>query len=143
MYSFKDFLVANPGMEEDEFLAYINQKYKKTYEALTPKQRMKMKIAFKKNKAKIALGRKKAAKKLASPDQLKKRAEKQARNLLLKKILKDRSKDDLSFAQKQEIEKKLDKKKGAIKKIAKKLLPVVKAKDRAKLQKGQPSKNDN
>jgi len=143
MYSFKDFLVANPGMEEDEFLAYINQKYKKTYEALTPKQRMKMKIAFKKNKAKIALGRKKAAKKLASPDQLKKRAEKQARNLLLKKILKDRSKDDLSFAQKQEIEKKLDKKKAAIKKIAKKLLPVVKAKDRAKLQKGQPSKNDN
>lgn len=143
MYSFKDFLVANPGMEEDEFLAYINQKYKKTYEALTPKQRMKMKIAFKKNKAKIALGRKKAAKKLASPDQLKKRAEKQARNLLLKKILKDRSKDDLSFAQKQEIEKKLDKKKGAIKKIAKKLLPVVKAKDRAKLQKGKPSKDDN
>lgn len=143
MYSFKDFLVANPGMEEDEFLAYINQKYKKTYEALTPKQRMKMKIAFKKNKAKIALGRKKAAKKLASPDQLKKRAEKQARNLLLKKILKDRSKDDLSFAQKQEIEKKLDKKKGAIKKIAKKLLPTVKAKDRAKLQKGQPSKDDN
>lgn len=130
-------------MEEDEFLAYINQKYKKTYEALTPKQRMKMKIAFKKNKAKIALGRKKAAKKLASPDQLKKRAEKQARNLLLKKILKDRSKDDLSFAQKQEIEKKLDKKKGAIKKIAKKLLPTVKAKDRAKLQKGQPSKDDN
>lgn len=143
MYSFKDFLVANPGMEEDEFLAYINQKYKKTYEALTPKQRMKMKIAFKKNKAKIALGRKKAAKKLASPDQLKKRAEKQARNLLLKKILKDRSKDDLSFAQKQEIEKKLDKKKGAIKKIAKKLLPSVKAKDRAKLQQGQPSKDDN
>ena len=143
MYSFKDFLVANPGMEEDEFLAYINQKYKKTYEALTPKQRMKMKIAFKKNKAKIALGRKKAAKKLASPDQLKKRAEKQARNLLLKKILKDRSKDDLSFAQKQEIEKKLDKKKAAIKKIAKKLLPTVKAKDRAKLQQGQPSKNDN
>ena len=143
MYSFKDFLVANPGMEEDEFLAYINQKYKKTYEALTPKQRMKMKIAFKKNKAKIALGRKKAAKKLASPDQLKKRAEKQARNLLLKKILKDRSKDDLSFAHKQEIEKKLDKKKGAIKKIAKKLLPTVKAKDRAKLQKGQPSKDDN
>ena len=47
--------------------------------------RMKMKAAMRKNKAKIALGRKKAAKKLASPEQLKKRAEKQAKNILIKK----------------------------------------------------------
>lgn len=112
------------------------------FEALTAKQRMKMKIAMKKNKAKIALGRKKAAKKLASPDQLKKRSEKAARQLLLKKILKDRGKEDLSFSQRQEIEKKLDKKKAAIKKIAKKLLPTIKAKDRSKLKKGDGEKDD-
>jgi len=110
-------------------------------EALTPAQRMKAKINFKKNKAKIAIGRKKAAKKLASPDQLKSRAEKAARKVLIKKMLKDRSKDDLSFAQKTEIEKKLAKKKGAIKKIAKKLLPKIKAADRAK-KKGNAEKND-
>ena len=110
-------------------------------EALTPAQRMKAKVNFKKNKAKIMLGRKKAAKKLASPDQLKSRAEKAARNLLLKKILKNRGKEDLSFAQKTEIEKKLAKKKGAIKKIAKKLLPKIKAADRAK-KKGNAGKND-
>jgi hypothetical protein len=96
--------------------------------------RMKMKAAFRKNKAKIALGKKKASKKLASPEKLKQRAEKQAREILIKKILKNKSKSDLSFAGRQGIEKKLDKKKAAIKKIAKKLLPQVKAKDRAKLK---------
>jgi adenylate kinase len=101
-------------------------------EALSMQQRMKAKINFKKNKAKIMLGRKKAAKKLASPEKLKARAIKQARSLLLKKMLKTRSKDDLSFAGKQAIEKKLAKKTAAIKKIAKKLVPQVKAADRAK-----------
>jgi hypothetical protein len=99
--------------------------------------RMKMKAAMRKNKAKIALGRKKAAKKLASPEQLKKRAEKQAKNILIKKMLKDKSKGDLGMGARKEIEKKLAKKKGAIAKIAKKLLPMVKAKDRAKLKKNK------
>jgi len=110
-------------------------------EALTNQQRMKAKINFRKNKAKIALGKKKAAKKLASPEKLKSRAEKQARNILIKKILKNKDKGDLSFAGRKEIEKKLAKKKGAIKKIAKKLLPKVKAADRAK-KKGNAGKND-
>jgi|TARA_R110000737_G_scaffold51506_3_gene72876 hypothetical protein len=103
-------------------------------EAASAKTRMKMKIAMKKNKAKIAIGRKKAAKKLASPEKLKSKAEKQARGLMLKKILKDRDKSDLSFSARQGVEKQLDKKKGAIKKLAKKLLPKVKAQDRAKLK---------
>jgi len=103
-------------------------------EAMSLQHRMKMKAAFRKNKAKIALGKKKAAKKLASPEKLKQRAEKQAREILIKKLLKNKSKNDLSFAGRQSIEKKLDKKKAAIKKIAKKLLPQVKAKDRAKLK---------
>jgi len=105
-------------------------------EALTQQQRMKAKQNFKKNRAKIMLGRKKAAKKLASPEKLKARAIKQARSLLLKKILKTKSKDDLSFASKQGVEKKLAKKTAAIKKIAKKLLPKVKAADRAKIAGG-------
>jgi hypothetical protein len=103
-------------------------------EAMSLQHRMKMKAAFRKNKAKIMLGRKKAAKKLASPEKLKKRAEKAARQILIKKILKQRSKDDLSFAGRASIEKKLASKKGAIKKIAKKLLPQIKAKDKAKLK---------
>jgi len=111
------------------------QNFKEFTEALTAAQRAKAKATFRKNKAKIALGRKKAAKKLASKEQLQSRAEKAARTLLIKKILKDKSKDQLSFSQRADLEKKLAKKKAAIKKIAKKLLPQIKAADRAKLKK--------
>lgn len=103
-------------------------------EAMTMAQRMKMKQAFKRNRAKIMLGRKKAAKKIASPEKLKIRANKQARDILIKKILKDKSKADLSFSGRQALEKKIDKKKAAIAKIAKKLLPGIRLKDRDKLK---------
>lgn len=111
------------------------KEFHQTDEAMSMATRMKMKAAFRKNKAKIALGRKKAAKKLASPEQLKKRAEKQARNLIIKKILKDKGKADLSFAARSDLEKKVAKKKGKIMKLAKKLLPQVKKADKAKLRK--------
>ena len=109
-------------------------------EAFTMQQRIKAKATFKKNKSKIELGRKKAAKKLASPEKLKARAEKQARNMIAKKILKDKDKDDLGFAGRQGLEKQLDKKKGAIHKLATKLLPSIKVADREKLRK---NKEDN
>lgn len=117
MYSFKDYLVETDGDVD---------------EAMTNMQRQKAKQTFRKNKAKIALGKKKAAKKIASPEQLQKRADKAARNILIKKITKDKDKSDLSFAQRSNIEKQLDKKKAAIKKIAKKLLPKLRIADREK-----------
>lgn len=111
------------------------KEFHQTDEAMSMATRMKMKAAFRKNKAKIALGRKKAAKKLASPEQLKARSVKQARNLIIKKILKDKGKADLSFAARSDLEKKVAKKKGKIMKLAKKLLPQVKKADKAKLRK--------
>lgn len=109
-------------------------------EAFTMQQRIKAKATFKKNKSKIELGRKKAAKKLASPEKLKARAVKQARNMIAKKILKDKDKDDLGFSGRQGLEKQLDKKKGAINKLATKLLPSIKVADRERLRK---NKEDN
>ena len=149
MYSFKDFLTVDYTGTGDEMLAKFAKRRKTddtsgdltasndptVGEAATMAQRQKMKAAFRKNKAKIALGRKKAARKLADKETLKKRAEKQARNILVKKLTKDKSKDELSYGQRQSIEKQLDKKKAAIKKIAKKLLPKVKQADREKLKK--------
>lgn len=111
------------------------KEFHQTDEAMSMATRMKMKAAFRKNKAKIALGRKKAAKKLASPEQLKARSVKQARNLIIKKILKDKGKADLSFAARSDLEKKVARKKGKIMKLAKKLLPQVKKADKAKLRK--------
>ena len=111
------------------------KEFLQTDEALSMATRMKMKAAFRKNKAKIAIGRKKAAKKLASPEKLKSRAVKQARNLIIKKILKGRDKSELSFAARGDLEKKVSKKKGKIMKLAKNLLPAVKKADKAKLRK--------
>lgn len=104
-------------------------------EALTMQQRQKRKASFRKNKAKIMLARKKSAKKLASPEKLKQRANVAARKLIMKKILKNKDKSDLSFAARADLEKKVSKKAGAIKRIAKKLLPSIKKADRAKLKK--------
>lgn len=152
MYSFKDFLTVDYTGTGDEMLAKFAKRRKTddtsgdlaaSYdpavdEALTQAQRQKMKIAMRKNKAKIRLGQKKARNKLASKEKLQKRAEKQARNILVKKITKDKEKGDLSYAARANIEKQLDKKKGAIKRIAKKLLPQVKKADRSKLKAKNP-----
>ena len=69
-----------------------------TDEALTIQQRMAASRRMKKLANKIKIGKKKAAKKIASMDKLKKRANKQARELLLKKLTKGKGKGDLSMA---------------------------------------------
>lgn len=118
MKSFKDFL------EEEE----LNE-----VDSLAT--RMKKRAAFRKNKAKILMKRKRAMKKAQmNPEKLKTKAEKQARNILIKRILKDKSKADLSLGGKAELEKRLEKKKSFIKKLAKRLLPSVKAKELEKTQ---------
>lgn len=94
-------------------------------EALTLPQRMKLARSLKKNKAKIAMGRKRAARRVANIDTLKKRAAKQARMTIFKKITKGVDKGELSMARRASIEKRLDKMKPKIQKLAKKILPKV------------------
>jgi hypothetical protein len=101
-------------------------------EALNLQQRLARKRSFAKNKAKIALGRARAARKVASMDVLKKRAIKSARKKVALKLTKGTPINELPFARKVEIEKKLEKKKGAIQKIAKKLLPTIRKKEMEK-----------
>ena len=103
-------------------------------EVLTIQQRMKRKQVMRRNKAKIAMGRKRAARKMASAEVLKGRAQKQARNMIVKKILKTRNKADLSYGSRAALEKMVAKRRGAIDRIARKLLPKVRQKDRTKLQ---------
>ena len=116
------------------FKSYIPVHEEALQEVLSIQQRMKKKQAMRRNKAKIAIGRKRAARKMASADVLKRRAQKQARNLIVKKILKNRSKSDLSYGSRAALEKMVAKRKGAIDRIARKLLPKVRQKDRTKLQ---------
>lgn len=95
-------------------------------EALNFAARQSLKRAIRKNKGKIKIGRERAARKIASPEKLKMRAQKQARKSIEKKILKDKSKEELSFQQRGELEKRIDKRKAVINQLAKKLLPKIK-----------------
>ena len=104
-------------------------------EALNMQQRMARKKLAIKNKAKMALGRKRAARKVASMDVLKKRAVKAARNKIALKITKGIPVAQLSMSRKMDIEKKLAKKGAVIQKVAKKLLPTIRKKEMAKKQK--------
>ena len=104
-------------------------------EALTIAQRKKKSRIMKAKGKIIARKRKISMKKKASPEKILKRAQKQARDMLAKKILKDRSKADLSISGKENLEKKLDKKKVLIKRIAKKLIPKIKKAESERLKK--------
>lgn len=126
---FKDFVSVDYTQDGDDQVAYNAKKRKKHDEALDMTQRLARKRSFKKNKAKIALGRKRAAKRTATMDVLKKRAQKQARTLVMKKLTKGIPKDELSLPRRQEIEKRLDKMKPKIDKIAKRLIPQVRKKE--------------
>jgi hypothetical protein len=83
----------------------------------------------------IARKRKIAMKRKASPEKLKTRAVKKARDIITKKILKDKSKSSLSIAGKEKLEKKLNKKKAVIARIAKKLLPKVRSAEAERIKK--------
>tara|TARA_Y100001936_G_scaffold240767_1_gene275681 strand:- start:2963 stop:3430 length:468 start_codon:yes stop_codon:yes gene_type:complete len=104
-------------------------------EALDLKARAKRKQMMKAKGKAIAKKRARAMKKKASPEKLKKRAQKTARDIITNKILGGKSKSDLSFGTRQSLEIKVDKKKAVIKKIAKKLLPQIKKKEAERLKK--------
>ena len=104
-------------------------------EVMSKMVRMKRARMMKVKGKQIARKRKIAMKRKANPEKLKKRAMKKARDIVAKKILKDRSKSDLSISGKENLEKKLNKKKGIIAKIAKRILPNVRKAENERLAK--------
>ena len=102
---------------------------------LTPSQRRARGRIMKRLAPKIARKKAIALKKKASPEKLAIRANKAAKEIVRNKILKDKSYKDLEPAQKVNIDKKVEKKKAAIGKIAKKILPRIKKQEVERLQK--------
>ena len=96
-------------------------------EALTLQQRMKRGRLMKRLKARIKIGRDRARRKMANKKTLEKRAMRQARNQIAKKLTRGIPKRELTFARKQEIEKRLDKPalKSRIQRIAKRIFKDV------------------
>lgn len=100
-------------------------------EALSVAARLKKARDIRRNKAKIALGRARAARRFASQDVLKKRARKSAYKTFYKKLIKNIPRDKLSPQRKAEIEKRLNSPafKGRIEKMAKKMIKDVRKKE--------------
>lgn len=107
---------------------------KELEEVLDIQTRMKMKQSMRRNKAKIAMGRRRAARRIAGTEKLKKRAQRQARKAVMDKILKDRSKDELSYGARANIEKQVNRRATVIARMAKKLLPKVRQAERSKMK---------
>ena len=136
---FKDFLSVDlmPGATDQE---KSNAKKRKTYdesqnednveleaEALNMQTRRKRGMDMRKNKNKLAISRKRAMNRVANPERIKKRAKKQAMRDIYKKLTKGVSKDKLTPAKKAELEKRVAKMKPRVNRMAKKLMPTVRA----------------
>jgi len=109
-------------------------------EALTPAQRLKRSRVMKQKSKIIQRKRVIAMKKRAPSEVIQKRALKKARDILTKKILNNKSKSELGYGELENLEKKLGKKKAVIKKIAKKMLPVLKQAEKDRIEKLRSSK---
>lgn len=144
---FKDFLNVDyaPGMPDevkrnakkrkmDTPTGNTGESVEQPTEALTPTQRRARARMFKKYKQRIKIGQERAKRRIASPEKLKKRARKQARMVVLNKLVKDVKKGDMTYAKRQELEKRLDSPtyKKQIDRIAKKMLPKVRKDELAK-----------
>ena len=113
-------------------------------ELLSKAARMKRSRVLRAKGKQIARKRKLALKRKATPEKLKARAMKKARELIAKRILKDRKKGELSLAGKEALEKKLSTKKAVIKRIAKRILPKVRSAEAERLKKrGEKNETNN
>ena len=117
-----------------------NHRKKLMDEALTPAQRLKRSRVMKQKSKIIQRKRAIAMKKRAPSEVIQKRALKKARDILTKKILNNKSKSELGYGELENLEKKLGKKKAVIKKIAKKMLPVLKQAEKDRIEKLRSSK---
>ena len=137
MYSFKELMVMPVEAGEDEYLKYRAMKRRKhmyeeteveeesTDEALSLAARRKRSRDMRKNKNKLKVARSRAMKRVANPERIKKRARKQAINMIYKKLTKGMSRSDLTAAKKAELEKRIQKMKPRVNRLTRKILPQV------------------
>ena len=135
LLSFKDMYTAKYRPGEDELVNYRAYRRKRISEdtneevdeALNVGQRMKRSRIMKRMKARIKVGRDRAKRKMADQKKLKRRAMRKARDKIVRRITKDIPKKDLTYARKQEIEKRLDKPqfKARIQRLAKRMYPSI------------------
>jgi len=133
---FKDFLAVDYTPGEDPQVSRNAAKRKKSLDRGVNDEVEKEELSFsarralgrnmKKNKAKLKIGRDKAARRTAGMPKLKQRASKQVRNNLFKLFSKGKSRSDVAMSRRQEIEKRINKLPASrINNLVRKLLPKV------------------
>ena len=149
---FKDFLPDGLLYDgEDEFIKYRRRKQRRidesseqneVVEALTMQQRLQRGRQMKRIKHKIKRGQERAKRRMASKETLEKRAKRAARLTILKKLSKGKSKSELSFSRRAELEKRLGSPvlKKRIQMMAKRMVKDVRKKE---LERKRGPKRDN
>ena len=144
--SFKDFMTVDytPGM--GEYISYQAQKRRRGHydtfgdsydpegevlsEALSHAQRIKASLRMKKMAKRIKIARDRAMRRTPTADVIKKRANRQARRDMFKKITRGMDKGDVSYAKRADIEKRLKRMQPRIQRMATKLIPQIRKADR-------------
>ena len=159
--SFKDFTAVDYAQMNDELIAYRRKRLKNgamhedadgesvehvgedmdVDEALSNAQRLKVSQRMKRLSKKMVAARQRAMKKAPSTEQIKKRANKQARNLVKMKLTKGVPPNELSMGQRAELEKKMAKKGAAVNKLARKLQIKIKKDDQERRKKEKMSED--
>ena len=139
MLRFKDMYTVEYRPGEDELTNYrAYRRHRLDEESVDEKismaTRMKLTRNAKRNKAKLKMGANRAARKFASLDQLKKRAHRSAYKAMYNKMAKGAT--DMSAGRKAEIEARMKKPafQSKIKRSAKKLIKVVKQREKDRKQ---------
>jgi len=103
-------------------------------ESLTVDQRRKRGMIMRRNETKIQRAKELAKKRLASSDQLKKRAINKARDLIRRRLAGGKDYHSLTTAEKITIDKRMEKRKSAVNKLAKRIMNKVKTAEYERLK---------
>ena len=136
------------SLTDAELSMVINEDYAQeeliNERVMTLMQRRKAGIKMRRLRFKIARARKLKKKRMATTDMLTRRARRQARTMMRKRLggSKGAKYSSLSPSEKIQLDKRIDSKKAIINKIAKRLLPKVKASELVRLRSARGKKNE-
>jgi len=113
-------------------------------EVLNLQQRLKKKQMLKRIKGKIKLGRRRAKYRVANTDKLKKRSQKKAREIIRARIAGSLGKDykKLPLAGRMQVDKKVEKKRDMIARLAKRIMPKVKKAEMERVKKARSNRKE-
>lgn len=113
-------------------------------EVLSIQQRLKRKAMMKRIKGKIKLGRRRAKYKIANPEKLKKRSAKKAREIIRQRVAGSLGKDykKLPLAGRMQVDKKVEKKRDLIARLAKRMMPKIKKAEMERVKKARSNKKE-